>query len=300
MILVIMAAGMGSRFGGLKQIQPIDEDGNFIIDYSIFDAIKIGFDKVVIVVKRENINDFKQTIGKRIEDKIKTEYVFQDTDSFVDNKKDYNFENRSKPWGTAHAVLCASEKTDDNFVLINADDFYGRSSLQEAYDYLKSNKQKNNFAIVSYKVNNTLTENGAVKRGICNIENGNLTGLTESIISKENTKIVATPVGSCNSFTISPETLVSMNLFAFSPEVFDYLKSGFNKFLQDNKKDLSTCEYFIPTILSQYIKDGQGNLKVLTTNEKWYGLTYKQDYENVKNGLLNLKKQGVYPEHLWF
>lgn len=298
MDLVILAAGMGSRFGGLKQIEPIDCDGNFIIDYTIYDAIKVGFDKVIFIIKEENYDAFRETIGKRIEKQIKVEYVFQDINSYL--PKDVKTVNRQKPWGTAHAVLCAKDKVENDFAMVNADDYYGRESLKVMYEFLKNNKQKNNLVMVGYKTINTLTENGAVKRGVCNIVDGNLKGLVESSIEKIENKIIQNPLGTDEKYIVEPNTLVSMNLFGFNKNIFEFLQKGFETFIIANSKDLSTCEYFIPTILTKYVEDKLGDIKVLSTNDKWYGLTYKQDFENVCNGINEMVENGLYPKHLWY
>ena len=297
MDLVIMAAGMGSRFGGLKQIEPIDDNGNFIIDYTIYDAIRAGFEKVVFVIKRENLDIFRATVGKRIEKQIKVEYAFQDSNSFLPSNIDASA--RTKPWGTAHAILCARDKVDKNFAVVNADDYYGCSSLLKIFKFLSANTVENDFAMVGYKAINTISDNGSVKRGICEIQNGNLMGLTESAIEQKDGKLFAVEDATKIKRQIENDTLVSMNLFGFNKSLFDYLEKGFEKFLIKNQKDLSTCEYFIPTILSQYIADGLGNLKVVETDDRWFGLTYKQDFNLVKEGIQKLVKSGIYPSKLW-
>ncbi len=299
MDLVILAGGMGSRFGGLKQIEPIDNDGNFIIDYSIFDAIRAGFNRIIFVIKRENLQDFKTTVGRRIESKIKVEYAFQELDSFVDTKK-YNINGRVKPWGTAHAILCAKNLVSKNFAIINADDFYGETSFRQIAEFLKENKKPNTFAMVGYTVGNTITENGEVKRGLCILENWNLKGFEESIIKQENGQLFSKPIASTGEFNkLDDNALVSMNLFGFTPKVFEYLQEGFNKFLEDNKQNLQVCEYYIPTILSHNINNGNITISVKPTREKWFGLTYKSDFDIVKKGLENLKTKKIYPNNLW-
>lgn len=297
MDLVILAGGMGSRFGGLKQIEPIDNNGNFIIDYSIFDAIRVGFEKVVVIIKKENLNDFKNTLGKRLEQKVKVEYAFQELNSFV--PEGFNF-SRSKPWGTAHAVLCAKGYVKDKFAIINADDFYGGGAYAKVFNCLKELKNDNGFLMVAYKVKNTLTENGEVKRGICEIKDGNLVSLVESAIKEDGEKIVAKPVlENCEYKEIDENTLVSMNLFGFTTKLFDFLENEFKIFLKENANNLSTCEFFIPNALTKYIKLGLGKLKVYSTDDKWFGLTYRQDFENVCKGINNLVKKGEYPVSLW-
>lgn len=303
MDLVILAGGTGSRFGGLKQVEPIDNNGNFIMDYSIFDAIRAGFNKVVFVIKKDNLKDFKSTIGKRLEGKVDVEYVFQDLNSFVDEKK-YNIIGRTKPFGTAHAVLCAKDVVKDNFAIINADDFYGLNSFKQIANFLKKAEEDNNFAMVAYKVINTLTEGGEVKRGICKIEEGTLQGFEESLIKQDEGKIFAKPINALSKATsenreIEGNTLVSMNLFGFTPKVFELLEQGFSKFLEDNRVDLQTCEYFIPTMLTENINKNKIKISVLETDEKWFGLTYKLDAEEVKKGLQELTDKNIYPKNLW-
>ena len=297
MDLVIMAAGLGSRFGGLKQLEPIDNNGNFIIDYSIFDAIRAGFNKIVFVIKKDNLEIFRSTIGKRIEKYIDVEYAFQEKSSFV--PKGYNIDARTKPWGTAHAILCAKNNCKGDFAVINADDFYGKSSILTIANFLKNNKNKNNFAMVGYKAINTVTENGEVKRGICNTNGNNLVSLAESVIILRENKTFARKINSNEEKEIDKNTLVSMNLFGFNASIFDYLEEGFKKFLEVNKADLQTCEYFIPTILTEYINQNKGSLKVLTTDDKWFGLTYKQDFDFVSKGIKSLVEKGDYPKNLW-
>lgn len=302
MDLVILAGGMGSRFGGLKQIEPIDDNGNFIIDYSVFDAIRAGFDRVVFVIKRENQEVFKETIGKRIENKIKVEYVYQELDSFVDTKK-YNILNRTKPWGTAHAILCSKNIVKDNFAIINADDFYGENSFKEIANFLKENKNENVFGMVSFNVCNTLTENGDVKRGICLIENNCLKGFRESIIKQKDNKLFSCSVEEepCdeNLKPLDKNTLVSMNLFGFTPKIFRLLEDGFKGFLEINKQNLEKCEYYIPNILTENIDKGNIHISVLSTKDKWLGLTYKSDYEMVQKNIKDLIGKKVYPKNLW-
>lgn len=297
MTLVIMAAGMGSRFGGLKQIEPIGPNGEFIIDYSIFDAIKTGFDKVVFIIKEENYDIFKDTIGKRIEGKIKVEYVFQKNDSFLGN---YTYpEDRKKPWGTAHAILCCKDKVDENFAIINADDFYGRDAYEVISRFLKENNNPNTYAMVGYKIKNTISDNGSVKRGICEEKDGNLVKIIESSITSENNKIVASPLDGSPSFEVKDDEVTSMNMFGFTKEIFKYLEEGFKEFLDKNKDNLSSCEYLIPEVVFNLIKKGIVNVKVLKTNAKWLGITYKEDKEKVMGELKKLHEENVYPNKTW-
>lgn len=217
MTLVIMAAGMGSRYGGLKQIENIGPNGEFIIDYSIYDAIKAGFTKVVFIIKEENYEIFRSTIGKRIENYIKVEYVFQNNDNVLVSIP----KERTKPLGTAHAVLCCKNVINENFAIINADDFYGRDAYFKVGNFIKNNKIDNEFAVIGYNVLETITDNGSVKRGICNIKNNYLISLDESIISKDGDKLSAKTLVGNNEVSVDKNTVVSMNMFGFTPKIFD-------------------------------------------------------------------------------
>ena len=296
MELVIMAAGMGSRFGGLKQIEPMGPNGEFIIDYSIYDAIRAGFDKVVFIIKRENAEVFKETIGKRIEGKIAVSYVYQDMDNIPE---EYLNNDRVKPWGTAHAIYCCQDIVKENFAIINADDFYGRDAFLVASQFIKNMKNENEFAMVGYKVGNTLTENGSVKRGVCESENGFLSKLTESTVSIENGKIICKPLNGSSEFEAYDDTLVSMNMFIFTPKIFDYLEEDFVKFFKDNESDLSKCEYLIPDVVFDLIKRKLVTVSVLKTDAVWQGITYKEDKDALVDGLNKLVNDNVYPDKLW-
>ncbi|CCY27411.1 putative uncharacterized protein [Acholeplasma sp. CAG:878] len=297
MELVIMAAGMGSRFGGLKQIEPVHSNGEFILDYSIYDAIKCGFDKVVFIIKEENYSLFRDTIGKRIEDAIEVSYVFQKNDNVPKWVKLPN--ERTKPLGTGHAILCCKDVVKENFLVINADDFYGRDAFLVASKFIKNMKNENEFAMVGYKVGNTLTENGSVKRGVCESENGFLSKLTESTVSIENGKIICKPLNGSSEFEAYDDTLVSMNMFIFTPKIFDYLEEDFVKFFKDNESDLSKCEYLIPDVVFDLIKRKLVTVSVLKTDAVWQGITYKEDKDALVDGLNKLVNDNVYPDKLW-
>lgn len=297
MELVIMAAGMGSRFGGLKQIEPVHSNGEFILDYSIYDAIKCGFDKVVFIIKEENYSLFRDTIGKRIEDAIEVSYVFQKNDNVTKWVKLPN--ERTKPLGTGHAILCCKDVVKENFLVINADDFYGRDAFLVASKFIKNMKNENEFAMVGYKVGNTLTENGSVKRGVCESENGFLSKLTESTVSIENGKIICKPLNGSSEFEAYDDTLVSMNMFIFTPKIFDYLEEDFVKFFKDNESDLSKCEYLIPDVVFDLIKRKLVTVSVLKTDAVWQGITYKEDKDALVDGLNKLVNDNVYPDKLW-
>ncbi len=295
MELVIMAAGMGSRFGGLKQIEPIHKNGEFIIDYSIYDAIRYGFDKVIFIIKKENYEIFKSTIGNRIFDKIKTEYVFQSNDNVP-------FEvpsERVKPLGTAHAILCCKDTVKDDFLVINSDDFYGRDAFRVASEYLKSEHKSNEFGMVGYIVSNTLTENGSVKRGVCELKDGYITNLVESSVEKVNDKIIACPLDGRDSFEVNDDTLVSMNMFMFTPKIFELLENDFLEFYKNNVNNLLKCEYLIPEVVCNNIKKNKITFKAFKTSSRWMGVTYKEDKESIVEGINSLIENGEYPDKLW-
>ncbi len=290
---------MGSRFGGLKQIEQFGPNGEFLIDYSIYDAIKAGFTKVVFIIKEENYDLFKETIGKRIEAIIPVEYAFQKMETIPEGIEVPS--DRVKPWGTAHAILCAKDKINENFAVINADDFYGRDAFEVIGKFLKEehNDTKQPYSVVGYKTINTLTENGAVKRGICEIENGKLVKLTESNTIKENDQIIASPLDGSEPFTVNEDTLVSMNMLGFNPSLFSYIESKMTTFFNENKDKLDTCEFLIPDILTQSIVDNYATVDVLPTNAKWIGVTYPEDKEPVQRSLNKMIEDGIYPKNLW-
>ena len=297
MTLVIMAAGMGSRFGGLKQIEPIDEYGNFIIDYSIYDAIKVGFTKVVFIIKRENYDIFRETVGKRVEKNIEVEYVFQELSALPEG---YSVpEGREKPWGTGHAILCAKDAVHENFAIINADDFYGRDAFRVIAEFLKNNNDESKYALAGYKVCNTLSETGSVKRGVCEVKDGYLTKLIESSIDRKDGKLIASPLEGGDDFEVSGEDTVSMNMFGFNPSIFKCLEEGFPKFLDNNKDNPLKCEYLIPTIVFDAINNGEVTVEVLKTSAIWQGITYKEDKEKVVKEIKSLVDNGEYIPGLW-
>ena len=294
--LLIMAAGMGSRFGGLKQIEQFGPNGEFIIDYSIYDAIKVGFNKVVFIIKEENYDIFRETVGKRIEDKIKVEYAFQKLEDIPDG---YVLPStRVKPLGTGQAILSSKNVINENFAVINSDDFYGRDAFMVAANFLRNNDD-NNYGLVGYKVINTLTENGSVKRGVCEAENGYLTKIVESSIIKENGVITASPLDGRDSFTMDSNELVSMNMLLFTKTIYPYLEKKFVEFLDKNKDDLEKCEFLIPDVLQDAIDENYAKVSVLSTTAKWEGVTYKEDKEGVVEAINKLISDNVYPQDLW-
>lgn len=301
MTLLVLAAGMGSRYGGLKQIDPITDEGEFIIDFSVFDAIRAGFDRVVFIIKKENYEDFRDTIGKRIEGKIKVEYAFQSLDKLVPAEK--ISADRVKPWGTTHAVLCAEDViAGDSFAVINADDFYGADAYKKAADFIKSAEKSagNHYCMVGYRLGNTLTDNGSVARGICETdENGMLTDIVER------TKIFKEPDGasfedeSGNKVMLKNETVVSMNFWGFTSEIFNGAHKRFDDFINDAEREPLKSECFLPNVVGELRSAGECDVKVIETTAKWYGVTYHDDKPGVVKKINELIDAGEYPRGLW-
>lgn len=301
-VLVIMAAGMGSRYGGLKQMDPVDSHGNKIIDFSIYDAVQAGFEKVVFIIKKAIEKDFKEQIGNRIAAHVEVEYVYQELDRIPEG---YEVpEGRVKPWGTAHAILCCDGVIDGPFAVINADDYYGRSALQSIYDQLSkvSDGEKYQYAMVGYQLFNTLTENGHVARGVCyKDENGKLVDIHERTrIEKHGDRAEFTEDDGQTWTELSGDTVVSMNMWGFTQSILKELKERFSLFL-DRELPVNPlkCEYFLPFVVDQVLKEGKGEVTVLESRDRWYGMTYKEDKELVVNAIKELKKAGLYPEKLW-
>jgi len=294
--LVILAAGMASRYGSMKQVEGFGPSGETIMDYSIYDAIRSGFGKVVFIIRKEFEKNFREIVGKDIEGRIEVDYVFQELNKYAEG-----FEipkERTKPWGTAHAVLCADEKVKEPFAVINADDFYGKDGFVKAYNFLVNDCNEKTFSIIGYELLKTLSEHGTVNRGVCEIDNkGNLVSVVERLnVSKIGDKIV------CNDEHLPKElplqTHVSMNFWCFDPSVFDYTKRIFKEFLSQNVSN-PKAEFFIPIVADKYIKDGEGVIKVIPTSAKWFGVTYKEDAPMVRKNLRKLVDAGEYPENLW-
>ena len=301
-VLVIMAAGMGSRYGGLKQIDPVDREGHIIMDFSIYDAKKAGFEKVVFIIKKENEKDFKDAVGRRIEKVMDTAYVYQELDSIPEGFAVP--EGRVKPWGTAHAILCAAGEIDSPFAVINADDYYGRSAFEKIYQYLTTHEddEKYRYTMVGYRLINTVTDNGYVSRGVCALnEKNELVSVTERTrIEKRGSGVAYSEDGGSSWTEIAGNTLVSMNMWGFTESILEEIRSGFPAFL---KKGLAEnpmkCEYFLPSVVSDLLSMGKASVTVLESEDKWYGITYKEDKPAVTAAVQKLKDSGRYPERLW-
>ena len=295
--LVIMAAGMGSRFGGCKQITPVDADGHIIIDYSIYDAVRAGFGSVVCVIKPEMESDFRAAIGDRIAEHVDLHYAYQTIDRLPAGHSVP--EGRTKPWGTAHAVLCAKDLVPGAFAAINADDFYGAGAFREAARFLSAPHAENEHAMVAYRVENTLTENGSVSRGVCTVKDGLLSGIVER------TQIVPCEGGAkfiegAEETFLPAGTPVSMNMWAFSHSMLEEMETRFPAWLDENvAKNPLKCEYFLPLIPNLLIQEGKGSVRVLNTAERWYGVTYHADLEKVQAAIEQMRVSGQYPRRLW-
>lgn len=302
-VLVIMAAGMGSRYGGLKQIDPVDPQGHIIMDFSIYDAVRAGFEKVVFIIKKENEADFKASIGNRMEQHIQVEYVFQELHNLPEG---YEVpEGRVKPWGTGHAVLSCLDVIDGPFAVINADDYYGKEAFQLIYDYLTSHEDgdKYEYTMVGYLLKNTLTENGHVARGVCQVDgDGMLTGIQERtrIEKQADGGAAYTEDDGATWIPLPTEATVSMNMWGFTASMLQELKVRFPKALDAGlRTNPLKCEYFLPFVVDELIREEKAEVRVLTSKDRWYGVTYKEDKPVVVKAIQSLKDSGLYPEELW-
>ena len=294
--LLILAAGMASRYGSMKQIQSFGPSGETIMDYSIYDAIRAGFKKVVFIIRKDFAEDFKKIMEPKLKGKIAVDYVFQDLHSFTGN---YPVPaERTKPWGTAHAVLCAKDAVKEPFAVINADDFYGRDAFEKAYGFLTKQVSEKLYCIIGYELAKTLSDNGTVSRGVCQVDaNGNLVSIAERTkIYEENGKI--TYEEGDQKFEVPFDSKVSMNFWGFDPSVFTYTEKIFAAFLQEQGTN-PKAEFFIPIIGDKLIKEGKGDIKVIPTDAKWFGVTYKEDAPEVQASLNALIEKGAYPNNLW-
>ena len=296
--LVVMAAGMGSRFGGLKQLESVDEDGNFLLDYSVYDAIKAGFNRVVFVIKEELLDDFKKTVGKRLEGKVHVCYAFQ-------RKEDIPYEDleviskRTKPWGTTQAIYCTKDYVPSNFAVINADDFYGFDAYKQVVDFFKENDLAYHYVAIPYEYSKTSSLCGSVKRGVCKISAGKLEQIIECSIEKKEDKIIATPLDGRPSFEIANDSLVSMNMFGFKKDFYDLLEEDIKNYFKQDKETILANEILLPDCLEKNLAQDKITISCVASKSNWIGMTYKEDLPLVKKRILDLKEQGSYPKHLW-
>lgn len=301
-VLVIMAAGMGSRYGGLKQMDPVDDNGHIIMDFSIYDAMRAGFEKVVFIIKKENEALFKECVGDRVAQRMQVEYVFQDIHNLPEG---YSVpEGREKPWGTGHAVLSCLSVVDGPFAVINADDYYGKEAFQIIYDFLTSHQdnEKYQYTMVGYYLKNTLTENGHVARGVCTANaEGKLTGITERTRIEKHADGPEYTEDDGKTWTKLPEdTIVSMNMWGFTAGILRELNDRFACFLERNlPKNPLKCEYFLPFVVDELLKEDKAEVTVLKSPDRWYGVTYKEDKPVVVEAIKNMKAAGLYPEGDW-
>lgn len=296
--LVIMAAGMGSRFGGLKQITAVDNEGHAIIDFSLFDAYRAGFRKIAFIIKHEIADSFKAAVGQRMEKYFDVKYVYQQLDVLPEG---YTVPaGREKPWGTGHAVMCCRGVVDGPFAVINADDFYGAGAYKAIYDFLSAEHEPGEYAMVGYKLRNTVTENGSVARGVCDVENGCLADITERTHIEKRGNDAAYTEDGVNFVPLSGDATVSMNFWGFSTMMLDELYARFPAFLDKNLPvNPLKCEYFLPFVANEQLEEKKASVRILDCNETWYGMTYREDLDSVKNAIADMKARGVYPAKLW-
>lgn len=298
-VLVIMAAGMGSRFGGLKQIAPVDDQGHIIIDFSLLDAYRAGFRDLVFIIKPELEESFREAIVNRMEKYFNITFVHQTIDKLPAG---YSVpEGREKPWGTGHAILCCKDVLDGPFAVINADDFYGPTAFSAIYDYLANNSDESQYAMIGYRVRNTVTENGSVARGVCEVKDGLLTGVTERTKIFKNGVDAKYTEDDGKTFTDLPgDTIVSMNLWGFTAKMIKELDERFAAFL-DNAIVTNPLkgEYFLPSVVNDQLVAGTATVRVLPCEETWYGVTYREDLDSVKAAIAGMKAKGIYDENLW-
>nr|WP_307999598.1 sugar phosphate nucleotidyltransferase [uncultured Merdimonas sp.] len=301
-VLVIMAAGMGSRYGGLKQIDPVDNEGHIIMDFSMFDAKRAGFEKVIFIIKKENEADFKEAVGDRMAKYMEVSYAYQELSNIPEGFEVP--EGRVKPWGTAHAVLSCIDQIDGPFAVINADDYYGQEAFRLIYDYLSAHQDddKYRYTMVGYHLGNTVTDNGHVARGICDMNaDGELVSIHERTrIEKRDGGIAFTEDDGETWIFVPADTTVSMNMWGFTRSILKEIKEGFPAFLEKGlKENPMKCEYFLPAVVSSLVEKDQASVAVLKSADKWYGVTYKEDKPVVVAALQKMKDDGLYPAHLW-
>lgn len=300
--LVIMAAGIGSRFGGgIKQLAPVGPNGEIIMDYSIYDALEAGFDKVVFVIRKDLEKEFKEVIGNRIEKHVEVAYAYQELDDIPGKYRD-KFKGRTKPWGTGQAILCCKDLVDSPFLVINADDYYGKNAYCEAYSYLTSipNTDKIQICMVGFILKNTLSDNGGVTRGMCRVDdNGMLCDITETHDIEKDGEMAVVRQKDGTLLRLDADSPVSMNMWGLIPRFFDILEVGFESFLAGTDREDLKAEYLLPTIIGDLLESGKVDVKVLKSHDQWFGVTYKEDKEAVVSAVKNLIDKGVYPSVLY-
>ena len=295
--LVVLAAGMGSRYGGLKQMDAFTPEGDTIIDFSIYDALRAGFGKFVFIIRKSFESEFKEIFNKKLEGKAEVAYVFQELDSVPEN---YVNPERTKPWGTGHALLMAKNAVNENFAIINADDFYGAEAFQVMAEALRTtNKDSYHFNTMAYLLKNTVSDHGFVSRGECRVnEKGYLVDVTERTHIEKMNGVLMRKDDAGTFVPIDENTIVSMNFWGFTPKCFEFGGALFNTFLEENKAN-PKAEFYLPSIVNEILKSGKATVKVLQSDAKWFGVTYKEDKEIVEKAIGKLKEQGVYPTKLW-
>jgi len=294
--LLILAAGMASRYGGMKQIEAFGPDGETIMDYSIYDAIRAGFGKIVFIIREEFADQFKQIFEPKLKGRVETEYVYQDLDAYLQGFQ--RPADRTKPWGTAHAVLCAKEVIHEPFAVINADDFYGRDSFEKAAEFLKTSCSEKHYSIIGYELKQTLSEHGTVNRGVCGIDGeGHLQSVVERLNISYKDGIVKCEDG-LSPDTLDAHTIVSMNFWCFHPSIFNYTEKLFEQFLKDRGQEPKS-EFFIPIVADQFMHEGGGKIEIIPTVAIWFGVTYKEDAPAVRTAINGLLAEGAYPAGLW-
>lgn len=298
MTLVILAAGMGSRFGGLKQLEPITDNGEFIIDLSIFDACRAGFDKVVFIIKKENYGLFRETVGARVEPHVRVQYVFQELENIPEGASVPS--GRKKPWGTAHALLCAKDAVaKDSFAVINADDFYGREAFEVLANHLREIKSDGEFCMAGFTLRHTLTENGTVSRGVCRVDES---GMLSDINERTRIRMCgedAEYLDGQDWIYLDGDCSVSMNCWGLTPKIFDRLESAMVSFMADNTRDPLTKEIYLPFVIDEMMKAGECSVRVYPIHSRWFGVTYPDDKQYVRDGIAALTRSGEYPDGLW-
>lgn len=295
--LVVLAAGMGSRYGGLKQIDPIGPNGEIILELSVYDAIQAGFDRVLFIIKKEIEEDFKEAIGNKLAKQIEVDYVYQDLHHLPNNYKVP--EGRVKPWGTAHALWCCKEVLDGPFAVINADDYYGQTCFKDLYAFLNHEAKSHHYGMVGYMLVNTITENGSVARGQCVVKDGKLVNVVERTrIEKRGDSIEYYLDDEWHP--LSEDTLVSMNMWAFTPDIIEEIEQRFDAFMAEAVPyDPMKSEMYIPNVVGELLREDVADVVMMSSKDRWYGVTYQEDKEGVKAGIRSLIDKGCYPQPLW-